>query len=378
MIIENQRHKFDIPDDVAYLNCAYMSPLMHSVVDAAQKGTRFKQQPWTYKPADFFKYSEEARGLFAKLINTSGDDVAIVPSVSYGLQIAANNLPLRAEGEIILVEDQFPSNVYPWQEKAKRAQGQINIVARPPDGDWTAAILEAIGVQTDIVAIPATHWADGGVIDLVVIGMAARAAGAKLVLDLTQSLGAMPFDIEAVQPDYMIAAGYKWLMGPYSLGYLYIAPQWQNGEPLEHNWMNRAGSEDFSRLVDYQDGFQKGARRFDMGEKSNPAQLMGSSEAIKQLLDWGVDNISETLGARNQELANRAQELGLTVPDVNFRSPHFLGLGFPDGIPPELPSQLVENNVSVSFRGDSMRVTQHLYNTDADVDRLFSVLETHR
>jgi len=229
-------------------------------------------------------------------------------------------------------------------------------------------------VQTNIVAIPATHWADGGVIDLVVIGMAARAAGAKLVLDLTQSLGAMPFDIEAVQPDYMIAAGYKWLMGPYSLGYLYIAPQWQNGEPLEHNWMNRAGSEDFSRLVDYQDGFQKGARRFDMGEKSNPAQLMGSSEAIKQLLDWGVDNISETLGARNQALANRAQELGLTVPDVNFRSPHFLGLGFPDGMPPELPSQLVENNVSVSFRGDSMRVTQHLYNTDADVDRLFDCL----
>ena len=378
MKIANQREKFQMPADVAYLNCAYMSPLMHSVVEASQIGVRFKQQPWTYTPADFFTYSENARGLFAKLINASADDVAIIPSASYGLQIAANNLTLRADGEIILVADQFPSNVYPWQEKAKRVGGRINIVARPSDCDWTAAVLEAIGPLTDIVAIPATHWADGGYIDLEVVGMAVRAAGAKLVLDLTQSLGAMPFDIERVQPDFMICAGYKWLMGPYSLGYMYVAPRWQKGEPLEHNWMNRAGSEDFSRLVDYQDSFQKGARRYDMGEKSNPAQLMGSAAGIQQLLDWGIANISETLGARNQEFAERATALGLTVPAQNLRSPHFLGIGFPDGMSADLPQHLSENKVSVSFRGDSMRVTQHLYNTDADIDQLFDVLETHR
>ena len=378
MIITIQRDKFQMPDDVAYLNCAYMSPLLHSVVGAMQDGIRFKQEPWTYTPADFFTYTENARSLFAELINSNSDDVAIVPSASYGIQIAANNLPLRPEGEVILVEDQFPSNVYPWQEKARQSGGRINTVERPSDQDWTAAILEAIGPRTDIVAIPATHWADGGLFDLDVIGMAVRAVGAKLVLDLTQSLGAMPFDIESVQPDFMICAGYKWLMGPYSLGYMYVAPRWQKGEPLEHNWMNRAGSEDFSRLVDYQDGFQKGARRYDMGEKANAAQLMGSAAGLSQLMEWGVDNISQTLGTRNQDLAQRAKALGLTVPDQSLRSPHFLGLGIPDGMPAGLPEKLAENNVSVSFRGDSMRVTQHLYNTAADVDRLFSVLETHR
>ncbi|RZV34750.1 MAG: aminotransferase class V-fold PLP-dependent enzyme [Acidimicrobiales bacterium] len=377
MILDNQRDKFKIPADIAYLNCAYMSPLMNSVVEAMQAGTRFKQQPWTYTSEDFFTYAEKGRSLFAKLIGGTADDVAIVPSASYGIQIAANNLILRPEGEIVLVEDQFPSHVYPWQEKAKHIGGRINIVARPTNGDWTAAVLEAIGSQTDIVAIPATHWADGGYFDLPVIGMAARAAGAKLVLDLTQSLGAMPFDVDAVQPDFMIAAGYKWLMGPYTLGYMYVAPRWQKGEPLEHNWMNRAGSEDFSRLVDYQDDFQKGARRFDMGEKSNPAQLMGSAVALQQLLDWGVENISETLKTRNQDLVTRAQTLGLTMPDEHLRSPHFLGLNFPNGMPAGLPEKLTENNVFVSFRGDSMRVTQHLYNTPEDVDRLVSVLETH-
>lgn len=378
MIIPGQREKFQMPEDVAYLNCAYMSPLMHTVVEAMQVGIRFKQEPWTYTSEDFFTYTENARGLFAKLINANVDDISIIPSASYGLQIAANNLTLRPEAEIILVEDQFPSNVYPWQEKTKQVGGRINIVARPSDHDWTAAILQAIGPHADIVTIPATHWADGGIVDLNVIGMAVRAAGAKLVLDLTQSLGAMPFDIDNVQPDFMIAAGYKWLMGPYSLGYMYVAPRWQKGEPLEHNWMNRAGSEDFSRLVDYQDGFQKGARRFDMGEKSNPAQLMGSAGGLTQLLDWGVENISETLGARNQDLADSAQALGLTVPNQSLRSPHFLGLGFPDGMPAGLLEKLAENKVSVSFRGDTMRVTQHLYNTQADVDRLFAVLETHR
>jgi selenocysteine lyase/cysteine desulfurase len=375
-MIECQKYNFDLEDGVSYLNCAYMSPLMNTVVDAMQAGAAYKTRPYSYLPSDFFKYTEKARAKFAELVNTNPDNIAIVPSASYGLQIAANNLPLRPEGEILMVEDQFPSNVYPWQDKAAKSGGRVNIVGRPANQDWTAAILEAIGPRTEIITLAATHWADGGFIDLEVIGMAGRAVGAKLVLDLTQSLGAMPFNIENVQPDFMIAAGYKWLMGPYSLGYLYVAPRWQAGEPLEHNWMNRAGSEDFSRLVDYQDGFQKGARRYDMGEKANPAQLMGSAAGIQQLLDWGVDNISATLGARNENLVQRAREIGLAAPEKALRSPHFVGLGFPNGLPPDLGQKLADNQVYVSMRGNSMRVTQHLYNTDEDVERLFEVLRT--
>jgi len=366
-----------MPEDVAYLNCAYMSPLMKPVTDAMQQGTQCKVKPWTYTAPDFFTHVENARALAAQLINTEADNIAIVPSASYGLQIAANLLPLRKEGEIILIEDQFPSNVYPWQEKARREEGSVNTVARPLNMDWTAAVLEAIGPRTEIIAIPAVHWADGGLLDLEVIGMAGRAAGAKLVLDLTQSLGALPFDIERVQPDFMMAAGYKWLMGPYSLGYLYVAPRWQKGEPLENNWMNRAGSEDFSRLVDYQDGFQKGARRFDMGEKSNPAQLMGSAAGLQQLLDWEIDNIAETLAVRTGKIADKAAKIGLIIAPEPLRSPHLLGIGFPEGIPDGLATKFAENNVFVSVRGNSVRVSPHLFSTIADVDRLFEVMRTH-
>lgn len=373
-IIENQRHLFDMPDDIAYLNCAYMSPLMKPAVDAAGTGIQYKVRPWTYAGSNFFTYTEQLRELAAKMVNAETDDMALVPSASYGIQVAANNLPLSLGGEILVIKDQFPSHVYPWREKAKDCGGKIVTVERPDNGDWTSAVLAAIGAHTEIVALPATHWADGGYLDLEIIGKAARNVGAKLVLDLTQSLGAMPFDIETVQPDFMVAAGYKWLMGPYTLSYLYVAPEWQDGTPLEHNWMNRKGSEDFSRLVDYQDEFQPGARRFDMGEKSNPPQLMAACASLQQLLDWGVANISHTLGVRNARLANNARQLGLHVTEDKFRSPHYVGLEFTGGVPNGLAESLAADNIFVSVRGNSVRVTPHLYNTDDDIGSLLDAL----
>jgi len=372
--ISNQRHLFDMPDDISYLNCAYMGPLMKSAVQAAETGVQYKVQPWTYSGSDFFTYTEQLREIAAKLVNTESDNMALVPSASYGIQVAANNLPLSKGGEILIIKDQFPSHVYPWQEKAKACGGKIVTLERPDNGDWTSAVLQAVTPRTEILALPATHWADGGFLDLEIIGKAARDIGAKLVLDLTQSLGAMPFDIKTVQPDFMVAAGYKWLLGPYTLGYLYVAPQWQDGEPLEHNWMNRKGSEDFSRLVDYQDEFQPGARRFDMGEKSNPAQVMAACAAIRQILDWGVANISATLGARNSRIADHARQLGFLVTEDKFRSPHYIGLEFGASVPEGLAEKLAADNIYVSVRGNSVRVTPHLYNTDADIERLFDAL----
>ncbi len=373
--IGNQRHLFDMPDDIAYLNCAYMGPLMTSAVQAAEKGVQYKVQPWTYGGSSFFTYTEQLRELAAKLINTNSDNMALVPSASYGIQVAANNLPLSKGGEILVLRDQFPSHVYPWREKAKACGGNIVTVERPGNGDWTAAVLQAVSSRTEILALPATHWADGGYLDLEIIGKAARGIGAKLVLDLTQSLGALPFNVKTVQPDFMVAAGYKWLLGPYTLGYLYVAPQWQDGAPLEHNWMNRKGSEDFARLVDYQDQFQTGARRFDMGEKSNPAQVMAAFAALSQIMDWGVDNISATLGARNSRVADHARQLGFLVVDDKFRSPHYISLAYKDGVPGGLAEKLAADNVFVSVRGNSVRVTPHLYNTDTDIERLFDALD---
>jgi selenocysteine lyase/cysteine desulfurase len=373
-IIPCQRHRFAMPRDVHYLNCAYMSPIGDSVRDAIAAGAARKETPWTYKPADFFSYPEIFRQRAGAIIGADAENIAIIPSVSYGMAIAARNLPLASGQSIVILADQFPSNVYIWRERAKETGATIVVAQRDEGAAWTDAVLAAITPDTAIVAVPNCHWADGGMVDLVAVGKACRAVGAALVLDLTQSLGSLPFDAAQVQPDFAISACYKWLMGPYTMAMLYVDPRYQKSEPIEQTWMGRAGAEDFARLVDYRDDFQPGARRFDMGEKSNPALLGGASAAIDMLLEWGVDAIAETLGRKTETIANAARAIGLTASPIGLRAPHFLSIGFPKEVPEGLTERLAANNVFVSLRGKSLRVTPHLYNDDVDGERLIEVL----
>ena len=374
-LLPAQRHLFDIPDDVAFLNCAYMSPLPKASVAAGEQGLRRKSRPWTVTPADFFTGSEAVRAAFARLINAQADDVAIIPAVSYAMAQAANNLALAKSQTIVTLAEQFPSNVYPWMELAERTGATFVTVPRPADDDWTAAVLAHIGASTGLVAVPHCHWTDGGLIDLVAVGAACRRVGAALAIDGTQSVGALPFDVERIDPDYLAVGGYKWMLGPYSLGYLYVAPRRQNGRPVEHNWLARRDSEDFAGLVNYKTEYQPGARRFDVGERSNFALMPAAGASLELLLGWNVPRIHATLRRRTQAIAERARaEFGIgSVPDGR-RAGHYLGLRFPGGVPDDLPARLAAGNVHVSVRGAAMRVTPHLWNTDADVERLFAVL----
>ena len=180
--------------------------------------------------------------------------------------------------------------------------------------------------NTAIVALPGCHWTDGALIDLVKIGSRCREIQATFILDATQSLGALPFSVREVQPDFLIAAGYKWLFGPYSLGFMYVSPCYQGGKPLEHNWINRKNSQDFAGLVNYRDEFQPGARRFDVGERSNFVLMPMAKAALQQILDWKVSEIASTLSQMTNQIADRANELGLNVAPAHQRAGHMLGL----------------------------------------------------
>jgi selenocysteine lyase/cysteine desulfurase len=377
MQLPNQRHLFDIPEEVAYLNCAYMSPLMRRVRDAGCAGLERKAHPWEIAPADFFSGSDALRAAFAALVNARADDIAIVPAVSYGVSTAARNLPLSRGQNVLMVEDQFPSNVYPWRERAREVGAGVRTVRRPPSGGWTRAVLEAMDGATAVVAIPQCHWTDGGLFDLERIGEACRSNGIALSLDVTQSLGVLPFDVQRIRPDFLSCAAYKWLLGPYSLGFLYASERWQReGRPIEHNWIHRKNAEDFARLVDYQDDFEPGARRFDVGERSNFALVPAAEAGLRQILEWGVENVCESIEAMADAIVERLRPLGLTALPRSERAPHYLGLQLASGLPANLLPQLAERNVYVSVRGSSIRVTPHLYNSDSDVDRLVEALET--
>ena len=189
--LPNQRALFDIPNHIAYLNCAYMSPLLLTSVAAGIKGLQGKIAPWSITPPDFFSTVEKLRGVAASLFNATENDLAIVPSASYGLAVAAKNLLVKPGQHILVLAEQYPSNFYVWKELATQNGAHLHTVSRPADHDWTAAIVNAVNAQTAIAALPHCHWTDGTLVDLAVVRRALDQVDGALVVDLTQSLGAL-------------------------------------------------------------------------------------------------------------------------------------------------------------------------------------------
>ncbi len=371
-MIPCQRELFDIPSDVVYLNCAYTSPLPLAVERAGQEALALKRTPWKMSTELFFSGLEGARGAFAALLGADADGVAVTTSASYGLAVAARNLPLPEGKSVLVIQDQFPSNVYPWRRKAGAA---IKTVARPAEGTWSEAVVAAIGDDVGIVALPHCHWADGTVFDLAAVRTACDAVGAYLVVDGTQSIGAMPFDMAAIRPDFLAVAGHKWLFTPYSVGFLYVAERWREGEPLEENWLNRQDSENFARLTDYRDGYRPGARRYDAGEASNFALMPMAEAALKMVAGWGVENIAATLSQFVRRMATAGQAFGMEPTALAERAPHMVGLRKPPrNSVADLAAILGRERIFTSTRGDTLRLAPHLYVSTADMDRFLGML----
>jgi selenocysteine lyase/cysteine desulfurase len=375
MKLASQRDLFEIPEDIVYVNCAYMSPQLRPAREAGEKSVSRKSRPWEITPDDFFEEAEELRALFARLVGGDADGVAILPSVSYGISVAAANVSVREGQKIIILEDQFPSNVYAWRELAERSGAKLVTLPRPEDLDWGRALLGEIDAETAVVSVPNCHWTDGSLVDLARVGEGVREVGAALVVDAIQSLGAHPFDVSEVRPDFLVASSYKWLLGPYGVGFMYVGEEYREGKPIEHNWINRRGSQDFSGLVSYQDAFQPGARRYDVGERSNFALLPMAAEALRQILEWEVENVSESIGTLTDLIEAKAEELGIATIPKERRARHMIGLMLGPDAPEDLARRLTAHNIFVSVRGESVRVSPHLYNTARDVDILFEVLE---
>jgi selenocysteine lyase/cysteine desulfurase len=378
--LQCKREQFSVPREVHYLNCAYMGPLSLAVQQAGFEGVRRKGDPSTITSADFYDESDEARRLFAQLINVDDPTrIAIIPSVSYGIATAARNLPCAAGQNIVLTGEQFPSNVYAWRKLAKQRNAQVRTVTplsiRQRGSAWNEALLEAIDERTAIVAVPHVHWTDGTRFDLVQVGERARAYGAALVIDATQSVGALAFDVQEIRPDALICAAYKWLLGPYSIGFAYYGARFDNGQPLEETWIARADSEDFRRLVNYRDEYQPGALRYDVGERSNFALMPMVIAALRQIHVWRPERIQMYCRELFAEVIPEMQSLGYTVEQEPLRGAHLFGVRVPAGSDLQtLHEELKQAGVFVALRGSALRISPNVYNDAEDVAALLSCL----
>ena len=375
-----RKDAFSLPPDLHYLNCAYVGPLPRASEEAGVEGLRRKRVPTGLGPSDFFEGVDRLKARFAALVGAPDPGrVAVLPSTSYGVAIAARNLPVQRGRTIVVLHEQFPGNVYAWRRLA-RERGVEIVTVRPPEGPgrgrgWSERILEAVDDRCAVVALPHVHWTDGTRFDLEAVGARAREVGAAMVVDGTQSVGALPFDVEAVRPDLLVTACYKWLLGPYSVALAWIGPRFDDGVPLEETWIGREGSEDFQHLVDYRDEYRPGAARYDVGETANWALVPVATRSLELLLEWRPERIQDYCGRLTAELLDVARDRGFGVEDAAWRGRHLFGIRMrPDVELGALKARLDEARVVASLRGTALRVSPHVYNDAGDVGALTEIL----
>jgi selenocysteine lyase/cysteine desulfurase len=369
-----QRHLFDIPQDIAYFDCATMSPLLLGAHAASCDGQRRELHPWSIRPDDWFADGEAVRSAASRLVSSSPDDIALIPGASYGVAIAAANVPVAKGQEILILAGQHTANAYSWHRVARDTGATVREVHRSKCIDWTTAVLEAISPATALAALPHVHSTDGSPLDLVAIALALRARGAALIVDATHSLGAREFDVRAIQPDFMVAGGYKWLLGPYGTGLMYVAPAYHAGKSIEEPGLNRLGSENFEGNLTLSGAYRPGARRYDVASKGNFGLMTGLRFALEQLERWTIASVERSLVSMTKQISDRLQELPLIGIEQIHAQSHYVGAKISEHRRKDLTESLARAGVHASIRGEWLRVTPHVYNSQRDIDRLIGVL----
>ncbi len=373
--ISTQKDLFHIEEGLTYLNCASMSPMLKAVKEAGLKALETRAAPWNIVTEDWFANAEKIRVLAGNIFQTSGDNIAIIPSASYGLAAAAKNLICSARKEIIILEHEYPSNYYVWENLASKQGLKIVVIQKTKDKTLTECILEKINKNTGIVAISNCHWITGMYVDLQQVSTAVKTVGAYFVLDLSQSLGVLPINIDAIQPDVAVSVGYKWLMGPYSLGYMYVSKKWQEiGEPLEYTRLAKKGSEDFTKITNYVTDYKDGARKFDMGEVSQFNLLPMAVAALQQVNQWGVGYIQAEISKLAIAINDFKKELNI-FDETALSVAHILSIPLEKLDVHKLKITLGNLKVVVGFRENVVRVSPHVYNNTGDIEKLISCLQ---
>ncbi|WP_034259856.1 aminotransferase class V-fold PLP-dependent enzyme [Altibacter lentus] len=382
-MIAQQKDRFDLDPDHIYLNGAYMSPQLRSVTQIGIENLKKKNRPYEISEADFFSEKRVLKERFAQLISAPDPEaIAIIPSVSYGIANVIRNITFEKGDEIILLQEQFPSNYYAWKQLEASHGVLVKIVTAPAVETgraerWNEALVEAVTERTKVVAVPHVHWADGTLFNLSLLRKRTNEVNAYLIVDGTQSVGALPFSVQDIAPDALISGGYKWLLGAYGLGVAYYGERFYEGIPIENNWMNHEGSENFSNLVNYNERFKAKATRFDVGESSNFILVPMLSEGIRQLLEWTPEVIQDYCRNITKDVLKTLPKKYFYIEDPKFRAQHLFGIYTKGELSiPNLKQRIAAQNISVSYRGKAIRVSPNVYNTEDDLQQLISCLRS--
>jgi len=377
-MLASQRALFDMPRHICYLNSASYSPLPLRTQEAGRAAVRRKGTPWTLDAAFANDQHERARAAAARLINADPADIALIPSISYGVATAAKVLTIDRGARLIVLEDDHSSPVLEWQARANAQGFTVETVRRPDDGDWTSAVLAAIerpgAPPVSLASISSVHWSDGGLIDIEKVGAALRQRGATFLIDATHGAGVLTMDVRRLDPDFVIFPTYKWLLGPYGRAFLYVAKRHQGGIPLEQTSFGRRDVRAENKVYFADLRYIDNARRFDMGERDHFISMEMASIGMEMMGDWGAAAVVQRLLMLTERIAEGVRGIGVSVPERRVRAPHILSLGFKGGIPAGLVEGLASEDIYVAARLRRIRISPHVFNDEADADRFVAAL----
>jgi selenocysteine lyase/cysteine desulfurase len=394
--LQCQKDLFSLDSDAHYLNCAAYSPILNSSKIAGYRAIDIKCNPQQITPDSHFDGVKKLRESLADLLDARDPDrIAIFPSVSYGMAIVAANLHrldnISLKKNIVVLQNEFPNDTYAFSRVAAKLKLTITSVSQPQDFDlmgelWNMQLLQSISRDTAAVVIPNVHWIYGVVFDLEDIADKCRECGALLVVDGSQSVGALPLDVGRIQPDALICAGYKWMFGPYSLSFGYFGEFFDNGVPVEESWMNRQDSHVFSSLTNLTQHYRPKAQRYNMGESSDFIHVAMMCDSLRQLLEWRVSSVRDYARELSEELVeglaviagDRHGDQCCRALPASYRAPHLIAIMLPKGWEEDagtVVGVLKSRGVFLSLRGPVLRVSVNVFNDRDDVQALLDELQ---
>lgn len=356
-----------------YLNAASTGPLPERSVRAEQEFTRLRATPYRISQEQQFAALDAARDLVARLVHADVEEIALAINTSTGLNLAAWTLPLGAGDVVIIPDREFPANVYPWMAAAE-ARGFT--LRRIPCRDGLldeAALLDALDLPgVRVLALSWVGFATGVVADLERLGSACRERNVRFVVDAIQGLGALTLDVRRANIDILACGAQKWLLSPWGSGFTYVRRDLvRELAPQPVSWLAVAGSDDFSRLLQYDMTWRDDARRFE--QITLPFQdFVGMVASLELLHELGPEAVSAHIRQRTGELldAAAARDLPLVTP----RERHAGIACFRPSDAAAMSRRLNDAGVAHSVREGTVRLSPHCYTTAEDVRRVAELL----
>lgn len=380
--MECQKNKFNLHPDSSYLDCANMSPMLNSAKEALMERVAALAEPVGLARNTFFGPVHELRSDFAQLIGCSDPDrIGVGPSASYGIaNIARQIRPVRGSN-IVMVSEQFPSNYYSWKRLADDFGCEIRSVGPDSGGyqrgaAWNERLLSAIDSNTAVVAVPFLHYSDGTLFDIKQIAEQARQHNALMIADASQAAGMLPIATEDLGLDALVCAGYKWVFGPYGTGLAYYGDFFDNGIPIEENWIIYEGAEDFAGLSNYNPNLKPKGLRYSSGEHPALLNLPVLKAGVRQVLEWDCEAMLAYVKGLFEPMREDFERLGCEFETPEYSAPHIKGFRFRQELDNEdLKNRLEARGVYTSIRASCLRISLNVYNDENDMDKLLEVLK---